>query len=362
MEILWLNHRDMKHPEAGGAEVRIREIGRRLVKKGCNITLMAERWTGSEKFEVIDGIQIIRVGGRQSVHLNAPCLLKKMEDNYEVVIDDMAHALPWFSPFFTKKPVIGQVHHVHQNVLKLELPRYSEWVVGLAEKSIRCLYKNVIAVSESTKKALVEELRVPSERIKVVLNGVDHKIYKPSQKGIDPTILWVGRVKKYKRLEHLLLAFREVKKRVPDAKLIIVGDGDYLGEVERFAMSLSLSGIVFTGKLIEEEKVQLMGSSWMMVSTSIVEGWGMTIIEGASCATPAVAYDVPGLRDSVRNGETGLLAEAGSVEDLVNKIITIFKNDTLRERLSRSALNYSRQFNWDRTAETFLKVIRRAHK
>lgn len=347
------------HPESGGAESRIKEIGQRLVKKGCRVTLLCEAWKGSEKKDVINGIEVLRIAGRYGVHLRAPIFLKKMQEEYDIVVDDIAHGVPWFSSAFTRRPVIGQVHHVHQKVAKMELPWYAAWFVAWGEKATKYLYDTVITVSESTREDLIQKLGVPRANVKVILNGVDHEVYMPLNKSSSPLILWVGRVKRYKRVEHVVLAFGEVKKRIPDARLSIVGDGSHLGYVRSFAARLAVPDIDFLGRVDEIEKVRLMSESWLMVGGSVVEGWGMTVIEGDACGTPSVAYDVPGFRDSIRSGETGILVEDGNTDALAAGMFKILENEALRTELSKNAYAYSKRFSWDSATEAFLAALER---
>jgi glycosyltransferase involved in cell wall biosynthesis len=356
MRVLWFNHRDPLHPEAGGAEVRIHEIGKRLATHGYEIRLVCERWEGAKHHDSLNGIEITRAAGRLGVHLSVPFFLNSV-NRYDVVIDDIAHAVPWFSRLFADGPVIGQVHHIHQEVLRMELPPYLAGLTGLTEKAVKHLYEALIAVSESTRRALVDGLGVPSQKVKVILNGVDHGTYHPSGKSPDPLVLCVGRVKRYKRVEHAILAFREVQKVFPNAKLVIVGGGDHLGDLMKFADGLEVSNVEFLGRVGELEKVRLMGQSWLMVGCSSMEGWGMTVIEGAACGTPFVAYNVPGYRDSVRDGETGMLVEDEDVHGLASGMLRILQDKDLRIELSENALAYSRRFNWDIAADEFLKVL-----
>ncbi|TET63417.1 glycosyltransferase family 1 protein [Candidatus Bathyarchaeota archaeon] len=357
MKILWFNHRDPRHPEAGGAEVRMREICKRLSGKGCSVTLFCEQWKGGMNEDFVDGIRIVRAGGKVGVHFKAPYMLMKMEDDYDVVVDDIAHAVPWLSSLFTKKPVIGQIHHVHQEVLSQELPRSLANGIALAEKTLKHFYKTLIAVSESTKKTIVEKIGVPANRIVVIQNGVDCNAYRPSKKATTPTILWVGRVKKYKRIEHFLLAFKMVLREVHNVKLVVVGHGDYLWTIKEFAKKLRLRNVVFKGRVSEREKTMLMGSSWVVVSTSQVEGWGMTLTESAACKTPAVAYNVLGVRDSIVNNVTGLLVEDGDIRALAKSLVRILSDFKLRTELSKNALKHANQFSWDHSAEKFRNVL-----
>lgn len=357
MRILWLNHRDPLHPEAGGAEVRLREIGKRLAKMGHSIELVCERWKGSSTADYIDGIRVRRIAGRYGLHMLAPVLLNSIGD-FDIVVDDIAHAVPWFSRFFTRRPVIAQIHHLHESVLGLELPSYLARPIALFERYLRYIYSSFVVVSESTRRELIRKTGIPKERVYVVPNGVDLETYKPVRAKFDkPTILWIGRVKRYKRVDHVLMAFKIVKKALPDARLIIAGDGDYLPSLKLLCKRLGLNDVIFTGKISETEKIMLMSGAWVAVNTSIVEGWGLTITEAAACRTPSVAYNVAGLRDSIKDGETGLLAEDGNIKDLGVKITTILRDSGLRERLSRNAFEYAKQLSWDRAAKEFIRVI-----
>jgi glycosyltransferase involved in cell wall biosynthesis len=356
LKILWFNHRDPLHPGAGGAEVRIHEIGKRLVQSGCKVKLVCEKWNGSKRNDFLDGIEIVRIAGKYGVHLSVPFLLNSF-NGFDVVIDDVAHAVPWFSPLFTNKPVVGQIHHVHQEVLKFELSSSLAGFVALAESTIKYLYKNLIVVSESGKRDLVTRFGVPQERIKIVSNGIDTEFYRPMRKSSEPTLLCVGRIKKYKRVEHVLAAFQCVKKALPECKLFVVGEGDGLEILSELSGRLGLSDVIFTGKISESEKLKLMASSWAVISASFVEGWGMTIIEGAACGTPAVAYDVAGLRDSIVDHVTGFLAKDGDVEALARSVIEVLENKRLRLRLGDNALQYAKGFSWQRSADDFLRVL-----
>lgn len=352
MKVLWINHRDPKHPQAGGAEVRIHEIGKRLVQKGHSVKLICENWPGCKRHEFLDGIDIVRppLSGRYTIHLITPFLLNRFSD-YDIVIDDIAHAIPWESEFFTNKPVIGQIHHVHQEVLDFEINPILAKGIALSERSIKS-YKALIAVSESTKNALID-LGVSKNIIKVIPNGINADFYRPTAKSSLPTLLWVGRVKRYKRVDHVLLAFSIVQKQLPDAKLIIVGMGDDLERIKCMAERLGLTNICFPGFVSEKVKAQLMASCWVVTSTSYVEGWGMTITECGASGTPAVAYNVPGLRDSVQNGETGLLVRDGDIEALAKAMLKVLQNVQLRVTLGENALRWTRKLNWDKISDEF---------
>ena len=359
MKILWINHRDPRHPEAGGAEVRLHEIGKRLAKMGHEVTLLCEKVNGLPAEETLDGIYVKRVGNKFTIHLIAPAYVRKHGDEYDVIIDDIAHAMPWYSPLVTKTPVIAQIHHIHQDVLHLELSKPMAWIVGKAEKTIAKVYSRFIAVSHSTKEALVKRFGLNPDKITVIYNGIDLTKYTPGSKNLSPTILWVGRIKKYKNLDHLLRAYQIVKRRIPESQLVIIGTGDQEDAMKRLAKSLKLRDVYFLGRVSEEEKIKWMRETWLIVSTSSIEGWGITILEAAACKTPAVAYNVPGLKDSVKHMETGLLVELGNIDELVRAIRHLLIDSNLRSELAENAYRYAQGFSWEKTVESFIKTIKR---
>ena len=359
MRILWINHRDPKHPQAGGAEVRLYEIGRRLVKMGHEVTVLCEKVDGLPGKEVLEGIEIRRIGGKTSIHFLAPLYVKKHGLEYDVIIDDIAHAVPWYSPLATRKPVVAQIHHVHQDVVYVELSKPLAWIVSRAERTIAKVYQHFIAVSQSTKEELVKRLGIDPDRIAVVPNGVDLEKYRPGPKDPRPTILWVGRIKKYKNLDHLIKAYKVVKQEIPDAQLIIIGTGDQEQEMKELARELELRDVYFLSRVSEEKKIRWMQRAWVIVSTSMVEGWGMTITEAAACGTPAVAYNVPGLRDSVKHMETGVLVEPRDIEQLAKVITHLLTDHGLRNRFAEKVCRHAHQYSWSRVTEYFLETIER---
>jgi glycosyltransferase involved in cell wall biosynthesis len=357
MHILWINHRDPQHPQAGGAEVRIREVARRLVRMGHRVTLLSEKINGSPGKVVIEGVEVRRIGGRATIHILAPLYVRWHQNEYDVVIDDIAHAMPWYSPLATRKPVIAQVHHLHQDVVCRELSRPLASIIAWAERTIAKVYNHIIAISPSTRQELIERLGMKPERITVIPNGVDVNKYRPGPKDSRPTVLWVGRIKRYKNLDHLLKAYKQVKKEEPDTQLVIIGTGGHEESIKKLAKKLELEDVHFLGRVTEKEKVRWMQRSWIITSTSAKEGWGISVLEAAACGTPTVAYDVAGLRDSVKNMETGLLVPFNNINALSDAITNILVDDGLRNRISRGAREWATHFSWERTAEKALNAI-----
>jgi glycosyltransferase involved in cell wall biosynthesis len=256
----------------------------------------------------------------------------------------------------TSRPVVGIIHHVHQSVASLELNFPLDLAVKLAERTVRFAYDRIITDSEASKVQIGKLLGVPTAHVKVVYCGVDHGFYKPSGgKFRDPTILWAGNVKRYKNVDHLLSAFALAKKRVPNLKLVIDGD-----RIVQLAKMVGMDDISFLHRVKGQEKVELFSKSWALCLTSVVEGWGLVITEAAACGTPTIAYDSGASSEAIVDGETGLLAKYGDIQVLAEKIELVATNPELRESLSRGAIEYSRKFDWDRTANETFRILQEA--
>ncbi|MBS7614452.1 glycosyltransferase family 4 protein [Candidatus Bathyarchaeota archaeon] len=364
LRILWLNHRDPKHPQAGGSEVHLWEVSKRLALYGHEVTILSEKFKGASEHEKLNDVNIYRAGGKVSVYPHAFLrYLRRFKGKCDLVVDDIAHAVPWFTPLYVKKPIVAIVHHVHHEILDLELPFPLSRFARIAEQSIPNIYRDAsfITVSESTKNELVK-MRIPPEKVRVTHLGIDHDCYKPDweNKSSFPFVLCLGRIKRYKNIDHVIEAMNLVAKEVPDVKFIIAGKGDedVAKSLEGLIRDLCLGSIIeFRKDVSEEEKVRLLQEAWICVTASRKEGWGITAIEAAACGTPTIAYDVEGLRDSIKNGETGLLAPYGDTKCLANLTIRIITDSSLRNRLSKNAANWSKRFSWDETAKQTLELF-----
>ncbi len=357
MRILIFNWRDITHPWAGGAEVYIHEIGKILVKKGHDITLFCGEYDGCEKESVIDGIKIIRKGGQYSIYLYAPFIyLLRLRKKYDIIID-CENGIPFFTPLFVRRPKICVMHHVHKDIFEVEMPFYTAWIGRFLEiKLMPLIYKNMefIAVSPSTKKEMID-IGIDKKKIRTILNGMNGQFVPDFSKKKDNLIVYVGRIKKYKQLDHLVRAFRIVKDRIPNAELTIAGRGN-CSEVKELAQELNLKLNLYND-ISEDEKLDLLQKARIFVTTSMKEGWGITVIEANRCGTPVVAYNVSGLRDSIRNDETGLLVKHGDIEGLAKEIIRIIEDKDLQKQLSKNAFEWSKNFDWNKSTEGFEKVI-----
>ena len=185
-------------------------------------------------------------------------------------------------------------------------------------------------------------------------------LFRSGEKCATPSIGYLGRLKKYKSVEHVLHALLLVKERLPEIRLLIIGDGDYRRELERRAEVLGLRDRVeFTGYVSHEVKVRLLNRVWLIVNPSPKEGWGLTVIEANACAVPVIAADSPGLRDSVVDGKTGVLYPYGDINGLGNEIIQLLENEQKRNQLALQARKWAEKFSWDESARKAMEIIGR---
>jgi glycosyltransferase involved in cell wall biosynthesis len=366
LNILVLNWEDLSNPQAGGAEVHLQEILKRIAQKGHQITLLCSGYPGCKPTEEIDGIRIIRRGSRFNFNFVAPFALKSLlrEERWDIVIEDI-NKIPFYTPLYHRLPLLVVIPHLFSDSVFKEINFVLGLYIYLSEKPICWLYKgfNIMVISESTKDDLVKR-GLPAENIHVVHCGIDHDLYhydSTVQKDQTPTVIYLGRLKKYKSIDHLLRAFSLVIEKIPQAKLEVVGEGDFKDNLISLANSLNIHDRVeFTGFVSQEEKIRRLQKAWVAVYPSLKEGWGLTNIEANACGTPVIASNVPGLKDSVVHGKTGLLFEYGDVPKLSECLIRILADKDYKEKLTQGGLSWAKRFDWDEATTKTLELIDRA--
>jgi glycosyltransferase involved in cell wall biosynthesis len=365
MKILIFNWQDIKNPLGGGAEVHLHQIFSRVSKLGHEVTLYCSAFEGAKSEEVIDGIKVIREGGRNLFNLYVPWRYwtRFRKERYDVVIDDM-NKIPFLTPLFIREKLFFIIHHLFDKSIFQEASfpaaLYVYWMEKFGVSLAKWKRIPLMVVSPSTKQEMLMH-GYNEKDITYAYNCVDHEIhFLPDQpKKNIPLIGYFGRLKKYKSVDHLLQAFVRVKLSVPEAELVIVGDGDYRKALESLAFALGISSSVrFTGYVSEEEKVKLLQQMQFMVNTSAKEGWGLTVIEANACGTPVLGSNVPGLRDAIKDNETGLLYDYGNVEQLSQKMILLLKDERLRSQLTEGAINWAKTFDWNVVARQTVEILK----
>ncbi len=364
MRILVINWRCIRNPLAGGAEIYAQQIFRRVAARGHEVTQLAERYPGSAAEEVLDGIRVLRLGGKNTFNFAVwralPAIIA--DGDYDIVIDDL-NKIPFYSPWRTRKPVLAILMHLFRgSIFKETIPPLAAYV-WLTETAIPLAYRNCLfAVLSESSKADTVAVGIPAEQITVIPPGTDFSRFTPGSRPVAPdsvpVLLHVGRLKKYKAVDHLLRAARLLLDRGRQFKVVIVGGGDDRPRLETVAAKLNLGAAVqFTGFIPEEEKVAWYHRAAVLVENSVKEGWGLIVMEANGCGTPVVVADSPGLRDSSRDGVNGLVYPYGDIPALAEKLEKLLSDEPLRARLGRQAVDWARQWTWDKAADDMLACI-----
>ncbi|HUI10995.1 MAG TPA: glycosyltransferase family 4 protein [Bacteroidota bacterium] len=364
MNILVVNWQDITNPRAGGAEVHFQEIFSRVAARGHRVTLCCSSYPGAAAEETIGGVRIVRRGSRPLFNFRFPLtyLGAFRREAFDVVVEDL-NKVPFFTPLYVRRPLAGIAHHLFGRSVFRETWLLSAAYVYVLERAALALYRTRVpfmVVSPSTE-AEFSARGFPPGRLAVITNCVDHAHYTPGGKSPVPLLVWFGRLKKYKSADHFLRALPRVREAFPSVRAVVAGGGDDLARLRSIAKREGLERTVeFTGYVDEERKIRLLREAWCTVATSMKEGWGLTVVESNACGTPSVAADVPGLRDAVKDGETGLLYAHGDVEGLARCLIRVVGDDALRLRLSAAAIGWAGEFDWDRSAASTIEFLSRA--
>ncbi len=366
MRILWFNWRDIKNPDAGGAEVFTHEVCKRLVNKDGieSITLFAASFDGCKTEEMVDGVRIARGGNKYTVYGKAREFYNANKQGFDLVVDEI-NTKPFNTPSFVHgKPIVALIHQLAREFWFYET-KFPINLLGyyFLERYWLSKYRDIptITVSESSAQDLKEW---GFKNVHVVPEGLS---FSPLQilpeKEIKPTVLFVGRLKKAKKPDDALRAFRIIRDEMPEARLWIVGSGymeDELREMARSMFPTESGDITIFGRQSNSQKLELMSRAHVLLVPGVREGWGLVVTEANAMGTPAVAYDVPGLRDSVIDGVTGALVHSGDYVGMAIAAVDLLKEHIKRKSYSRNGMNNAKYFGWDKTTDAILTVITRA--
>lgn len=356
MKILWFNWRDIQNPDAGGAEVFTHEVMRRLAAMGHEMTLVTSEFEGCQSNANVDDVNIIRSGGKYSVYKQAKSFYKSHGSRYDVIIDEI-NTRPFLTPKFVRgKPIIALFHQLAREFWFYETSFPMNYLgFYYFENKWLSYYRDIptVTVSDSSKKDL-EDLGF--KKIFMVPEGLNvTPLQEVRQKESVPTVVFMGRLKKAKLPHHAIQAFSYLRKEIPNAKMWIIGDGYMRSELE----NMRQDGVVFFGRVSNAEKYDLLSRAHVALVPAVREGWGLVVTEANAMGTPAVGYNVPGIRDSVRNGETGLLVSENTPKALGLAAASLLKDKEQLRTLSSNSNRNAKSFSWDTTAKEFDSLVRK---
>jgi glycosyltransferase involved in cell wall biosynthesis len=281
-----------------------------------------------------------------------------------VIVEDL-NKVPLFTPRWGLAPVVLLVHHLFGATAFSEANPLLAAATWLLERPVPRSFRNcpTIAVSESTREDLGRR-GMDASRIRVIPNGIEVDAFRPVEgepRFDEPTFVFLGRIKRYKRIDLVVEAIAALRQRGLQARFLVAGRGDQVNSLKALASRLGVEDDVeFLGFISEERKRELLRRSWAHVLTSAKEGWGISNIEAAAAGTPTVASDSPGLRESVIDGETGYLVPHGDVDSLTERLASLIEDPRSVERLGAGARRFAERFSWDASAGQVLAVLRDA--
>ncbi|MBQ0849245.1 MULTISPECIES: glycosyltransferase family 4 protein [Streptomyces] len=348
--IVFLARRDYGNEAAGGSELLVDRLAEGLTHLGHQVTLLCGGPAAYRDYRVVSA------GGDLGHYLRARSAFQRQVGDCDLLVE-VCNGMPYLAPLWHRGPTLCLVNHVHTDLWRMRFGgplapaarlgrRLEHWALAGGQRG-----GLLVAVSPSTAHAL-RAIGVERERIRVVHNGVEEP-GAPAERSPEPLFLAVGRLVEYKRIELLLRLWERVRP-VTGGRLVIVGDGPERQRLQQLAGP----GVEFTGHVSEAEKHRLLCAAWLLLHPSAVEGWGLVVTEAAARETPAIAFDVPGLRDSIVDGETGLLARGES--SFAAAWCTLALSTHRRTLMGKAAGDRAAQYRWHRTVRQFRAVATEA--
>jgi glycosyltransferase involved in cell wall biosynthesis len=364
-----LNWRDLWHPQAGGAEQYAWEMALGMRQHRCRVVYLTARAPGQARREVVDGVDIVRMGGRFTVYPRVLAWLAMRRRRFDAVID-CENGIPFFAPWALPRrvPVVYVVHHVHDAQFGVHFPPLVAAVGRFLEGPVaRWTYRrhDCVTISDSTVRALRSRLGWTGP-VQVIPCGVSGTVSSDPDPGptaaalceSDPrSLIWVGRLVAHKRVERVL----DIAEHLGPSGVTIevVGKGPCAEPLARHIEAHALGHVVrVRGYLPEPEKVAAVASATLHLNTSHGEGWGLCVVEAAALGVPTVAYDVDGLRDSVRDGQTGWLVRDGDrIEDVTARALKELEDPVRRAEISAACREWARSFDWSKSSSMMADLI-----
>jgi len=371
VKLLFLAYRDSRNPFVAGGDIYINNMAKRLVSLGHSVTLVSSTFSSCRKKEVIDGVNVIRMGTWLTMFLRVFVFYTKHpKGSFDVVIEEVigGQRLPFFASVYVKCRLIGIWHQRHKEIFKYQYPLPITLSLSFLERFLALLYRRreIIVSSYKTRDDLTR-IGLEKQRIHVVHPGpglgnnlFHRKICSFSSR--KPTIVFLGKLRRYKLVHHALLATKIVHEKIPECKLIIAGrrtDVDFRYEelLQNLTQQLRLSkAVIFKQDIAEDEKKEILSESRVLVLPSAIEGFGIVVLEANACGTPVVVSSgIP--TDVVIDRYNGLRYSVGDTEALSDALLEVLSNRKSWERMSRNALRQARRFSWARSAAKLENIL-----
>ncbi|WP_327110815.1 glycosyltransferase family 4 protein [Nocardia sp. NBC_01730] len=369
-EVLLLCWRDTGHPQGGGSERYLEQVGAQLAARGVKVTLRTARYPGAPRRERIDGIDISRAGGRYTVYPRALAALAlgrlgfgPMRGVRPDAVIDTQNGIPFFATAVTRAPSVVLVHHGHREqwpVAGRLVGRIGWWIESRLSPRVH-RGNQYLTVSLPSAEELAT-LGVDRSRIAVVRNGaepvpVDAPTGAAETRTTAPTVVVLSRLVPHKQIEDALAVVARLRDRVPGLRLDVIGDGWWADNLKDNAHELDIAdAVTFHGHVDERHKHELLARAWVHVLPSRKEGWGLAVIEAAQHGVPTIGYrSSRGLTDSIVDGATGILVD--DVTQLAAAVGDLLDDPAMRTVMGEKARARAREFSWEQTGNGVYEVL-----
>jgi glycosyltransferase involved in cell wall biosynthesis len=344
-----LNWRDPKNPSSGGAERVTQGYLEGLLRRGHEVWWYANEFPGCQPSETVNGIRIVRGGGKGTSVLKARQWYQQKKP-FDLVVDQH-HGIPWYAPWWSGTNCIAYIHEVLGPIWKAFYPWPVNALGQWQERWTHWMYRRVPfwTPSESTKRVLHKH---GVREVRVFPNGTDATPLaeleaKPLSQPL--RLVAVARLAPNKRVEHAVQATRVLLQKGIQAHLTIVGTGEVEAQLRQMARQLDLAEhVTFTGQLPEVGKNVELRRAHLLIHTSIREGWGLNVIESNALGTPAIVYPVGGLVDSTVHGQTGIVTRDETPEDVADSVLALLNRPGDYDRLRTNAWERAKTFAWEK--------------
>jgi len=368
MKILWFTWKDRKHPLAGGAEMVNEELAKRLATDGHEVIFLVGGFQGGVAEETINGYRIVRLGGRLSVYYQAYRYYKKNLKGWADLVIDEVNTMPFFCKFYVRERNIILCYQLCREIWFYQIFFPLSMLGYILEPVYLWLLRDrqVLTESSSTKNDLTK-YGFKEESIHVFPVGLEQEPiseenFREQKKDGSPTLLYFGSIRSMKRPHHVLLAFEKAKMDIDDLKLVIGGSGNGTyakGFLKMINNSCFADDITYLGRVSQEEKREIMRKAHVLCVTSIKEGWGLIITESNSCGTPAVVYDVDGLKDACKDGVTGLVCKKNDPEEMAGEVLRLLGDEDLYKKIRKQAYAGSYYYSRENSFQVFSNILKK---
>jgi glycosyltransferase involved in cell wall biosynthesis len=356
IDVLFLNWRDLSHPEGGGSERYVHRIAEGLAAAGLRVTLLCAAHDRAPAEEMVRGVRVVRRGGRLGVY---PRALAYVLGSRPRMVVDVQNGVPFCSPLVTRAPVTVLVHHVHREQWPIVFGRLGGKVGWWLESVLAPrVYRRsrYVTVSQATRAELAG-LGVAAERVTVVPNGVEPVLDVPTPRSATPRLVVVGRLVPHKQVEHAVQVLARLRDGWPGIRLAVVGEGWWEDRLRAEAERLGVADLVeFTGYLDEPAKHAQLASAWVHLCPSVKEGWGLVVTEAGGHRVPTVGYrSAGGLRESVVDGVTGVLVD--DLDQMTAAVDRLLADEELRRSMGAAAARHAAGYDWTSSVRGFAGVL-----